>query len=650
MPAAAFCIAVAFAGKNDPIVMTVGNIEVPRSEFEYLYNKNAQQQLGSQSIDEYAELFELYKMKVADAMAEGIDTTGTFVNEFNGYRTELATPFLTDSAYIKTLMNEAYDRAGTEVEAIHIMRFKQRDTAANQAAKAQLDSIRDLIVNQGADFSQMARQYSEDRGSSSRGGNMGYITSPRLPYNFETAAYTLGEGEISQIVESPQGYHILKGGKKRPARGKVLAEHILILVPDTASASSADMLQARIDSIYNVAVSGADFEVLARKHSQDPGSASKGGQLPWFGPGQMVAEFDSTAFAMPVGEISRPFRTRFGWHIIKKLDAQGVPSFEEMRPTLLQAVTYQQDERSQLIYEHKMNGLRKRYNFREYPDVDRQLLDYAANNGVDSLFFEKFYETPEYADQTIMSFSGGKRTVKDFVKSILKYNNSKNPEVAKEFVEYRLKGWKNGQLYKYEDSQLENDYPDFRNLVKEYHDGMLLFEVSNKKVWEKAAMDKEGLENFFEQNRSDYTWKVPHVKGYLIQTQSPALSDSISEALRSVPSDEIVKYVRDNYPETAKAERILVQKGDNPLVDSLVFGGAAVNPSNTKYADCFLYDYKVIEQPEEADDVRGQVTSDYQNQLEQEWVRSLREKYPVKINEKEFKKMKKDAMKMAGKK
>ncbi len=650
VPAAAFCIAVAFAGKNDPIVMTVGNIEVPRSEFEYLYNKNAQQQLGSQSIDEYAELFELYKMKVADAMAEGIDTTGTFVNEFNGYRTELATPFLTDSAYIKTLMNEAYDRAGTEVEAIHIMRFKQRDTAANQAAKAQLDSIRDLIVNQGADFSQMARQYSEDRGSSSRGGNMGYITSPRLPYNFETAAYTLGEGEISQIVESPQGYHILKGGKKRPARGKVLAEHILILVPDTASASSADMLQARIDSIYNVAVSGADFEVLARKHSQDPGSASKGGQLPWFGPGQMVAEFDSTAFAMPVGEISRPFRTRFGWHIIKKLDAQGVPSFEEMRPTLLQAVTYQQDERSQLIYEHKMNGLRKRYNFREYPDVDRQLLDYAANNGVDSLFFEKFYETPEYADQTIMSFSGGKRTVKDFVKSILKYNNSKNPEVAKEFVEYRLKGWKNGQLYKYEDSQLENDYPDFRNLVKEYHDGMLLFEVSNKKVWEKAAMDKEGLENFFEQNRSDYTWKVPHVKGYLIQTQSPALSDSISEALRSVPSDEIVKYVRDNYPETAKAERILVQKGDNPLVDSLVFGGAAVNPSNTKYADCFLYDYKVIEQPEEADDVRGQVTSDYQNQLEQEWVRSLREKYPVKINEKEFKKMKKDAMKMAGKK
>lgn len=297
-----------------------------------------------------------------------------------------------------------------------------------------------------------------------------------------------------------------------------------------------------------------------------------------------------------------------------------------------------------------MNGLRKRFNFREYPDVDNQLIEYAATNGVDSLFFERFYETPAYADQTIMSFSGGKRTVKDFVKSILKYNNSKNPEVAKDFVIYRLKGWKNGQLYKYEDSQLENDYPDFRNLVKEYHDGMLLFEVSNRKVWEKAAMDKEGLEKFFNANRSDYSWNAPHVKGYLIQTQSAEISDSISDALKSVPAEEIMKFVRENYPETARVERVLAQKGDNPLVDALIFGGSPVDTSNSKFPYSFLYDYKVIDQPEEAADVRAQVTSDYQNELEQEWVRNLREKYPVKVNEKEFNKMKKDAMKGAGKK
>lgn len=645
LPAAAACIAVAFAGKNDPIVMTVGDIEVPRSEFEYLYNKNAQQQLGSQSIDEYAELFELYKMKVADAIAEGLDTTSSFLNEFKGYRSELAAPYLTDSTYIKSLMVEAYDRAGSEVEAIHIMKFKQRDPNMNAAARQQLDSIRDVIVNKGGDFAEMAKKYSEDRGSSTRGGNMGFITSPRFPYNFETAAYNLAEGQVSDIVESPQGYHLLLGGKKRPARGKVLAEHILLLVPDTTSAEGKAGLEARIDSIYNVAVTGGNFEDLARKYSQDPGSAVKGGALPWFGPGQMVAEFDSTAFAMPVGEISRPFRTSYGWHIIKKLDAQGIPSYEEMKPMLLQAVTLQQDARSTMIYDHYMNGLRKKYKFREYPEVDRQLIDFAAANGVDSLFFQRFAETPEYADQTIMTFSAGKRTVGDFVKSILKYHNTANPEAAKEFVIYRLKGWKNGQLYKYEDSQLEAMYPDFRNLVNEYHDGMLLFEVSNRKVWEKAATDAEGLEKFFEANRGDYSWTVPHVKGFLIQTESPELSDSINKALVGVAEGDVMKYVRDNYADRAKVERVLTKKGENPMVDALVFGGEKVIPSNSKFTDCFLYDYKVLEQPEEVNDVRGQVTSDYQNELEQEWVRMLKEKYPVKVNEKEFKKMKKSSAK-----
>lgn len=641
LPAVA-CIAAAFAGNPDPIVMTVGDIPVPRSEFEYLYKKNAQQQLGDQSIDEYAELFELYKMKVADALAERLDTATSFQTEFKGYRTELAAPYLTDSAYIKSLMEEAYDRSATEAEAIHIMRFKQRDPKANREARQQLDSIRDILVNHGGNFAELAKKYSEDRSSSLRGGDMGYIVSPRYPYNFETAAYTLKEGEISQVVESPQGYHLLKGGKKRPARGKVLVEHILLLVPETADEAQNSTIAARIDSIYNVAVAGGNFEDLARNYSEDRSTAPKGGALPWFGTGQMVEEFDSTAFAMPVGEICPPFRTRYGWHIIKKLDAQSTPSFEEMKPALLQAVTNQQDARSGLIYDHYMDGLRKKYKFREYPEIDNQLIEYAATNGVDSIFFERFLDTPSIAGQTIMTFTGGNRTVGDFAKSIVKYHNTANPEAAKDFIIYRLKGWKNGQLYKYEDSQLEAQYPEFRNLVNEYHDGMLLFEVSNRNVWEKAALDKEGLDRFFNDNRSDYSWNAPHVKGFLIQTESPAISDSITKALAGVDRADVVKYVQENFPGKAKIERVLAQKGENPAVDSLVFGGEKTYPSDSRFNDWFLYDYKVIEQPEEVDDVRGQVTGDYQNQLEQEWIQTLREKYPVKVNEKEFKKMKKD--------
>lgn len=639
--AAAGCITLAFAAKKDPVVMTVGDIEVPLSEFEYLYNKNAQQQIGEQTIDEYAELFKLYKMKVADAIAEGIDTTKSFVKEFDGYRWELAQPYLTDSVYIKSLMAEAYDRAGQEVEAIHIMKFKQRDGAMNRSAKHEIDSIHDLLANKGADFGDLAKRFSEDRGSSSRGGYMGYITSMQFPYNFETAAYTTPEGKVSEVIESPQGYHILLGGKKRPARGTVLAEHILLLVPDTASASRRAELKSRIDSIYNVAVAGGNFEDLARRFSQDPGSASKGGALPWFGPGQMVAEFDSTAFAMPVGEISKPFSTRFGWHIIKKLDAKGVAPYEEMKPRLLQAVTNGQDARSTMIYDHYMNALRKKYNFREYPEVDQLMLDYAAVNGVDSVFFEKFANDPANASKIIMSFTDGDRTLGEFVKTITKYKNDTNPEAAVDFIVYRLKGWKNGQLYKYEDSQLESNYPEFRNLVNEYHDGMLLFEVSNRKVWEKAAQDTDGLKEFFEANRDDYSWTTPHVKGFLIQTASPELSDSIGKAISGMPTAEIVKFIRDNYADSARIDRVLTAKGENAMIDALVFGGEKTSPSNSKFTDYFLYDYKILEQPEEADDVRGQVTSDYQNQLEQEWTRQLREKYPVTVNEKVLKKIKK---------
>lgn len=620
--------------------MTVGEIEVPKSEFEYLYNKNAQQQIGSQSIDEYAELFKLYKMKVADALAAGIDTTESFRNEFKGYRSELAQPYLTDSAYIKKLMAEAYDRAATEVEAIHIMKFKHRDPATNAAARQQLDSIRDVIVNRGGNFTQLAVQYSEDRGSSSRGGRMGYITSMQFPYNFETAAYNTPEGKVSEIVESPQGYHLLLGGKKRKASGTVLAKHILVLVPDTASVAQQETLKARIDSIYNVSVTGGDFDDLARHFSEDPGSAAKGGLLPWFGRGKMVEEFDSTAFSMPVGSICKPFRTRYGWHIIKKINAKDVESYEEMKPRLLQAVTMSQDTRSGMIYDHYMNGLRKKYKMREYPETDKLLLDYAATNGVDSVFFERFFNDPQYASRTIMTYTGGKRTMGDFVKSILKYHNTKNPATAREFIEYRLKGWKNGQLYKYEDSQLESQYPEFRNLVNEYHDGMLLFEISNRKVWEKAAQDEDGLKRFFDNNRDDYTWDKPHVKGFLIQTANKAVSDSIRTALTGQPTDSIVKLVNDNFADKARIERVLVAKGSNAMVDALVFGAEAIHPSNSKFTDYFLYDYKVLNRPEEVNDVRGQVTSDYQNQLEQEWVKELRETYTVKINEKELRKIK----------
>ncbi len=224
--ALAFIAAATFSiSAKDEVIMTVNGVDVPRSEFEYLYHKNQQQQVDPQTLDEYAEMFKIYKLKVADALAQKLDTMASFQKEMNQYKAELAAPYMTDSLYLNSLVKEAYDLSREEVEAFHIMLAKGASDKDINASRAKADSLHQVLLN-GGDFAELAAKYSVDRASSQAGGRMGYILAGRFPYSFEKAAYTLAPGEISNVVESPQGFHILKGGKHRPARGTVLVEHI----------------------------------------------------------------------------------------------------------------------------------------------------------------------------------------------------------------------------------------------------------------------------------------------------------------------------------------------------------------------------------------------------------------------------------------
>ncbi len=256
--------------------MAVNGVDVPRSEFEYLYHKNQQQQVDPQSLEEYAEMFKIYKLKVADALSQRLDTLPAFQKEMEQYRADLATPYMTDSLYLNSLVKEAYDMSRNEAEAFHIMLAKGSTEKETEAARAKADSLRAELLK-GADFSELAAKYSVDRASSHAGGRMGYIVSGRFPYFFEKAVFTLAPGEISEVVESPQGYHIVKGGKHRPARGTVLVEHIMKMVPPTASAEQQAAAKASIDSIYNAVVANpAIFEDIAREQSDDKGSGRQG--------------------------------------------------------------------------------------------------------------------------------------------------------------------------------------------------------------------------------------------------------------------------------------------------------------------------------------------------------------------------------------
>lgn len=629
-------LAIAFAAK-DPVIMTVNGEDVPKSEFEYLYNKNSQQQINPQTLDEYVEMFKLYKMKVADAKAEGLDTVASFLKETEQYRHDLAAPYLADSTYINQLVQEAYNRSKEEVEAYHIMLFKTRDSSQNAILKARADSLLKVLKN-GGDFASLAEKYSQDKGSSSKGGRMGWILANTYPYAFEIEAYNLPEGQISEIVESPVGYHILKGGKHRKARGQVKAAHILKLTQGKDAAGKAKA-KAEIDSIYEVVIKNpAQFGLMATKYSEDPGSARNGGQLNWFGTGQMVAEFDSVAFSLANGDISRPFETSYGYHIILKQDSRDIPSLNQIKPSVISNLSKPSDPRFKMIRKRQNERLSKKHKAKINEKTLAAIHQSLSRAGLDSLYLANWTTMPD-GNMPIASVDGKTSTVKDFLNKYPKMQES-NPDAAKELLDDRLDAYFNSLLLNAEEDVLAQEQPEYRNLLKEYVDGSLLYEVSVRKVWDKAAQDSEGLKNYFERNKANYKWTEPHVKGYLVQTVNDSVADLIRNRASQINPDNLVNTIREEFKGSAAIDKVLLAKGSNAIVDYLVFNGPEVKSNNSKFAVSFMINPRIIAEPEEVNDVKGLVTSDYQNEYQEKWENELRNKYPVTVNEKVLKSLK----------
>lgn len=618
---------LAFAAK-DPVIMTVAGVDVPKSEFEYLYNKNSKQQINPQTLDEYVEMFKLYKMKVADARAEGIDTTSAFIKEIETYRHDLAAPYLADSTFLNSLVHEAYERSKQEVEANHIMFFKSRDAAQNTVLRQRADSLLQAL-KAGSDFAESASKYSQDRGSKDRGGSMGWITAGRFPLAFEEAAYSLSEGELSGIVETPMGYHILKGGRHREARGKIQAAHILKLTQGKSESEQAKA-KAEIDSLYQIIIAQpASFSAIATKNSEDRGSARQGGLLPFFGAGEMVPEFDSIAFSLPDGGISQPFKTAYGYHIVQRLKSQSIPEESEIKAAQLQRMTSPQDPRFNRIRDHQTATLAKKHKGSIDTKTVSEMRTRALENGVDSLFMAWLFTSK----MPLASVEGKKYTTADFAETNTAVTIPAG-ETAAESLDNALANWYNSKLVSAEEKTLEKTEPDYRNLLKEYIDGSMLYEVSVRKVWDRAAQDAEGLTAYFERNRSNYTWTEPHAKGFLVQAANDSVADAIRARAAFVEENKLVQTIRDEFKGQAMIDRVLVSRGTNNMVDNLMFGAQPVTPPNAKYPVYFMINPRVISAPEEVSDVKGLVTSDYQNEFQTNWENELRRKYPVIVNEK----------------
>lgn len=604
--------------QEDAIIMTINGKDIKKSEFEYIYNKNNKQQVDIKSIDEYLPLFINYKLKVDAAEQAGIDTTQAFVKELNGYCLELAKPYLKDQETDARLMQEAYENYCKNVEISHILiSFGQfPDAAAKEAAKKEAQEIA-ARAQAGEDFTALAAQYSDDPGSKDRGGYLGYIKGGKLIYPFEKVAFAMNPGEVSDPVETRYGYHIIKVHDIRADRGERLCSHIFFMVPRDASPEVDAQKKAEAEAIYNDLLAGADFAEMARQKSEDPSNASAGGQLPWCSSGDFVKEFEDVAFSLEVGQIAAPVRSTYGYHIITLLDKRGVRSLDEMRNELTQRMA--RDERGDMARQALLNRLKEENNFNRN---DKNI--HAAIKMSKCKIDSAFVATLEQQDLVFASFADKQITAKDLAAAIKSRRVNANIP-ADHVVTTEVNRQIEDGLMSIEMNALSEKYPEYRNLINEYRDGMLLFEISNREVWEKASTDVKGLEKFFKKNKKAYTWDRPHFKGFVVSCANESIAKEVEKMLKKTKGDDVVGAVTSKFNNDSvtnvSVEQVLCVEGDNKYVDELVFKGAQAQRSEE--LPVVFVKGKTLKAPETYKDIKGKVTADYQEYLEKCWIEKL---------------------------
>jgi peptidyl-prolyl cis-trans isomerase SurA len=629
-----------FAQSTDPVLMTINGKPVLKSEFEYIYNKNnTNNSLDKKTLEEYVDLFVNFKLKVEEAKSQGIDTTASFVNELSGYRSQLTKPYLTDTKVDDDLLREAYDRSKEDIDVSHILIRVAPNATPADTLKA-WNGINAIYKRlQKEDFAKLAKENSEDQSAKENEGHIGWISAFRTVYPFETTAYNTPVGTFSKPIRTAFGYHIVKVLGRRNSLGEVLVSHIMIFTSKGDDAANAKA-KASIDSIYQRVLAGDDFGTLAKNHSQDKGSSVKNGELPWFGSGRMVPEFETAAFALKnVGDYSQPIQSAYGWHIIKLIEKKGLAPYDELKAELERKV--KRDERANRGQQVFLAKLRTDYGYKQNTASVLEFLKLLTNRNLNDSIFKVDIDK---LNKPLFSFASKEYSQADFAK-YLKKNSNTEKTIPSEIINDKLTAYVDGELLAYEDKQLEKKYDDFRFLMQEYHDGILLFEVSNKEVWDKASKDTEGLDKYFKAHKEDYTWEKPHYKGRVISCKDKETFKSAQSIVKKSATDSIDKYLRlrlNDSIQYVKIDKGLFVQGENKAVDKYIFKTKDKFVPATDYPFVFVTGKMLKKTPEDYTDVRGLVTADYQEFLEKEWIAALRAKYTVTVDQNILKTVKKN--------
>lgn len=640
-------LSLTLIGQNDKTLLVIENQKVPVSEFLDIYTKNNKNvDYSKASIDEYLDLFINYKLKLMEIQRLRLDTQKNFINEFQKYRDQLAQSYLIDKNTVDKLLNEAYNRMQNDVRVSHILvklspYANPKDTlkAYNKALE-----IRKKLLN-GADFAKLAIEMSDDNSARDQntadgrlipgnGGDLGYFNVFNMLYDFETAAYNLNVGDISLPVRTPVGYHIIKLTEKHPAIYRFKIAHILLMYPPNATTQDKESIKSKADSIYKEILRGADFAELANLHSEDKGSANKGGELPWLTPFRLVPSFVQPIYNHKPGDYIPPVETFYGWHIIKLIDKQSPPDFASVKQELLTKLY--KDSRYLLAQKKIADSLKQIYKIQ----YDKKLLvNLAKSINKDSLVKRSFKESQiPNLDHILVKIDDHSIYIKDFA-TYIKKNQSlfTNTDDIQIFVNKMFDNFLNDKILEIEKENLEKKNPKFAAQINDYKEGILIFNLMDQNVWSKAMQDTAGLKAYYETIKNKYLTDEKAKIG-IFKTNDAKIAQKVQKTLQKNiqksqlnPNLILSKINKKNNVvsydsmiiETKKLADIGLEKTVNTILSK---------ENNNSYEIYWLQSI-IAPQPKSLDEVRGLVISEYQTYLEKQWINELRNRYHWQVND-----------------
>ena len=630
-------IALVFVGAQlnaQEVLFTVGNQSITTEEFKAVYEKNkgVGAALDPKTPEQYLELYVNFKLKIAEAYAQQRDTATGFKNEFGGYRAQLAKPYLSDQGAEEELIKQAFSRMQEEVRAAHIMIALEANALPSDTLKAykQLVELRKSILSGKTKFENAARETSADTWSAKNGGDLGFFTVFNMVYPFESAAYELEVGELSMPVRSQYGYHLVKLLERRSASGIVRVRHIFFASNGKSSLQEQQRAERSANEIYSRLEGGEDFISLL-EFSEDRKTKDAMGELPEFGINNMMPAFEAAAFALEApGDYSTPVETSIGWHVIQLIEKKPLPTFDELKSELKKKVN--RDVRSRVGATRFMKRLKSEYDFA----IDERWLGRTMNLVDKNAFGTGAWEIPTLSrDRVVATFANEKIYQSEVLEFWSKNQNQSSEAVRVEFLRVLFNAYSNDRLIAYEDGQLEKKHADFRNLVREYKEGILLFDLTQEAVWNKAAQDSAGIAAHYELIKEDYRWEDRVRATYWVSTD-----EKLARKIAKWTSKNKVEKVQELL-ENEDALSVAIQNGtyeqdDNSVIQAVwqeesgVFG--PVELDNGSFVVVQIDEF-IPSAPKALNEIKGLVIASYQDTLEKEWVNALKLKFEVNVNE-----------------